>query len=332
MTAQLARRMPLNMTPIEPINLIWLAFTLSVTASMMPLFVSDLTGSLANVVAVVGSAGCGWLWLLSRSLFRKDNAIEPWTLYALAAIITVEGSSNLVGPYTNSGPMAESYRVLANAEAFICVGAVAMVFTEVFSGYDKALSKHEQRFRQIFALSFGFMISATLLWVMNASDNSLGGQVREPILISTALFCILGTRYCIAFRKHNPLSPPSKPISATRFAGDDILAGRITEMLEADKAFATPDLKVADLAAALGEQDYKVTQCITGALGYRNFNHMINSYRINSAKEALDDPDKQTLPILSIAYDCGFNSIGPFNRAFKQQVGMTPRDYRARTH
>jgi AraC-like DNA-binding protein len=34
------------------------------------------------------------------------------------------------------------------------------------------------------------------------------------------------------------------------------------------------------------------------------------------------------LPNLTIAIDCGFGSIGPFNRAFKQLVGRTPMAYR----
>ncbi|MEM8942714.1 MAG: helix-turn-helix domain-containing protein [Pseudomonadota bacterium] len=32
--------------------------------------------------------------------------------------------------------------------------------------------------------------------------------------------------------------------------------------------------------------------------------------------------------MLSIALASGFNSIGPFNRAFKQRFGLTPSQYR----
>ena len=41
----------------------------------------------------------------------------------------------------------------------------------------------------------------------------------------------------------------------------------------------------------------------------------------------LTDP-AETGSILEIAFDCGFGSIGPFNRAFKDQVGSTPRAFR----
>ncbi|HBL92121.1 MAG TPA: AraC family transcriptional regulator, partial [Hyphomonas sp.] len=33
-------------------------------------------------------------------------------------------------------------------------------------------------------------------------------------------------------------------------------------------------------------------------------------------------------PILSIAMDCGFGSLGPFNRSFKAMTGLTPSAYR----
>ena len=71
-----------------------------------------------------------------------------------------------------------------------------------------------------------------------------------------------------------------------------------------------------------------MTQCITGALGYPNFNQMVNGYRIEEAKRRLVDPALAHLPILTIALDCGFGSIGPFNRAFKADAGMTPQEYR----
>ncbi len=134
MTALLARRLPLNVAPIEPINLIWLAFTVSVTASIMPLVTGGVAAPFSGVIAFVGSAGCGWLWLLARSLFREEKPIERWNIYAVIAIIAVEGSSNLFRTYPPTGPMSETYRILGNAESFICIGALALVFAEVFSG------------------------------------------------------------------------------------------------------------------------------------------------------------------------------------------------------
>jgi AraC-like DNA-binding protein len=34
------------------------------------------------------------------------------------------------------------------------------------------------------------------------------------------------------------------------------------------------------------------------------------------------------VPVLTIALDAGFSSLGPFNRAFKAETGMTPSEFR----
>jgi AraC-like DNA-binding protein len=46
-------------------------------------------------------------------------------------------------------------------------------------------------------------------------------------------------------------------------------------------------------------------------------------------KSALADPTQKEVPILTIALDAGFGSLGPFNRAFRDVEGMTPSEYRA---
>lgn len=42
----------------------------------------------------------------------------------------------------------------------------------------------------------------------------------------------------------------------------------------------------------------------------------------------LSDPAKMSVTILEIGYDVGFASIGPFNRAFRAEVGHSPTEYR----
>lgn len=45
-------------------------------------------------------------------------------------------------------------------------------------------------------------------------------------------------------------------------------------------------------------------------------------------KAALADPDQAEVAVLTVALDAGFSSLGPFNRAFKAETGLTPTDYR----
>ena len=39
-------------------------------------------------------------------------------------------------------------------------------------------------------------------------------------------------------------------------------------------------------------------------------------------------PTQAGVPILTIALDFGFQSLGPFNRAFKADTGLTPTEFR----
>ena len=46
--------------------------------------------------------------------------------------------------------------------------------------------------------------------------------------------------------------------------------------------------------------------------------------------ELLADPAQVRKPVLTIALDLGYGSLGPFNRAFKLETGLTPTEYRQR--
>ena len=45
-------------------------------------------------------------------------------------------------------------------------------------------------------------------------------------------------------------------------------------------------------------------------------------------KVALADPGQADVPVLTMALDAGFSSLGPFNRAFKAETGVTPSEFR----
>ena len=87
-------------------------------------------------------------------------------------------------------------------------------------------------------------------------------------------------------------------------------------------------LTIAVLAAKLGMPEYKLRAFIHQELGFRNFNAMLHVYRIAEASEILDDASKSSLPILTIALSVGYQSITPFNNAFRELKGATPSEFR----
>lgn len=109
---------------------------------------------------------------------------------------------------------------------------------------------------------------------------------------------------------------------------DEPLLGALRRLMEESKEYRQDDLTIGGLADQLGTQEYLLRRIINNTLGFRNFNEFLNRYRLAEVRGRLTDPAYAHLPILTIAMDCGFASLGPFNRAFKQTTGMTPSEFR----
>ncbi|MEM8773224.1 MAG: AraC family transcriptional regulator [Pseudomonadota bacterium] len=319
---------------IPPFVLAWWCFTAAVVASNVRQMFPDMPQPVWFFLAIVGSAGCGWAWMMSRALFRPQASIERWVFLVIAGIIAVEASWTLSGAFASGPWSGEIRRIAENAAALICISALCLVLIEPLSSYKDQSDPAERRFRRLFIGGYGALIAVSMLWAINADEGTFAGHWQDAVLTSCGVLAIMLSRIAVSYRKRHPAphektQTRSKSIS-TEAMGDKALASRIVDLITDESVVTTPNLKIADMAQMLGEQEYKVTQCITGCLGYRNFNHMINASRIGHAKTAFAFDKNKDRPILSIAYDCGFNSIGPFNRAFKQETGFTPSEFRKR--
>ena len=116
--------------------------------------------------------------------------------------------------------------------------------------------------------------------------------------------------------------------AAGRVAIDPILLRRLDHLMTVDRTYRQEGLAIGALAARLDVPEHRLRQAINEGLGYRNFNAFLNRYRIEDAKLALSDATQREVPVLTIAMDAGFQSIGPFNRAFKAETGVTPTEFR----
>lgn len=130
----------------------------------------------------------------------------------------------------------------------------------------------------------------------------------------------------------SPASPAELPLRPPLEPADRQLVARLEQLLTVERAHRREGLTIGSLAQQLGLAEYRLRRLINQALGYRNFNSFVNHYRIAEARAALADPEQAAVPVLTIALDAGFSSLGPFNRAFKAETGMTPSDYRRLAH
>jgi AraC-like DNA-binding protein len=104
-------------------------------------------------------------------------------------------------------------------------------------------------------------------------------------------------------------------------------ANRLKSCMDTDKPYLQPELSLAELAKILDISKSELTSLLNYHMG-TNFFSFVNQYRLKTVLQKLEDPKQNHLTILSIAFDCGFNSKSTFNNFFKEHTGVTPTAYR----
>ncbi len=201
-------------------------------------------------------------------------------------------------------------------------------------GRDDDLVEPRRRFRSTII----WIIGGFVIWVSLVEIPQHGGlwniavHALTNVAIVATTFFVSAALY--AFRQNQLFAAaPALDQSAPATSGPaepSLLAARLAAHMLHHRAYRTDGLTIAALAAQLGEQEYRLRRLINGELGHRNFAAFLNGYRLAEVCGALADPAQTDVPIITIALDAGFGSLGPFNRAFRDAEGMTPSAYRQR--
>lgn len=172
-------------------------------------------------------------------------------------------------------------------------------------------------------LAMAALVSGVHLTVR--SDN-FGRQPTAPVSpIDPAIEPLLPVTTAATAVTAQAAPPPPSPEEEAEALR---LLDRLRRLMAEERIYREEGLTVASLAERLDVPQYRLRQLINQRLGHRNFSTFVNGYRLDEAKAALADPAQAEVPVLTIALDTGFQSIGPFNRAFKAHSGMTPTEFR----
>lgn len=106
----------------------------------------------------------------------------------------------------------------------------------------------------------------------------------------------------------------------------EVILKKIINALEKDRLYLNPELNLKNLSEAIDSNSRKVSQVINDALD-KSFFDLINTYRIEAAKERFKKNKDSKLTVLEVMYDVGFNSKSSFNTQFKNRTGLTPSEY-----
>jgi AraC-like DNA-binding protein len=120
----------------------------------------------------------------------------------------------------------------------------------------------------------------------------------------------------------------SKYAKSTLSAADaDSIHERLTRVMREEQPYKDPELTLDQLAKQLGIHPNYLSQVIN-TKEQKSFYDLINESRVNEFIRLSSQPQSQQFTLVSLAYDCGFNSKASFNRNFKKHTGVTPSEYR----
>lgn len=102
------------------------------------------------------------------------------------------------------------------------------------------------------------------------------------------------------------------------------LKERLCNVLEREKLYLNPDIRVGDLAERLYTNKSYLAQTIKIKLN-KNFCQLVHYYRVREAMRIYaQHPD---LTITQLSRRVGFNSMTTFNTAFGRNTGYTPAEW-----
>jgi AraC-like DNA-binding protein len=229
---------------------------------------------------------------------------------------------------------------LTHLHAVAMVAFTAAAVWEVLRGWRDDLVEPRRIARRWAALGIGLYAALALVVELAVRDRLVGLllpalHVSGIGIVALALAVVIARRSLDAILGLPPVVAdadraaelPSTVAPKPQPAPEDSPAlKRLRLAMTEQHAYRREGLTVAALAADLGMGEAALRALINQQLGYRNFNDYLHHHRLQEAASRLATED---LPILSIALECGYGSIGPFNRAFRQRFGMTPSEYRA---
>ncbi len=118
-----------------------------------------------------------------------------------------------------------------------------------------------------------------------------------------------------------------KPEAASGSIENNALATKIEELFTVQNIYLTPDLKLSDIATAVGSNRTYVSNYFNRGAS-TNFYEYVNARRVAHACRLLTETD---MPINEIGRNSGFCSHAAFSRVFSKHKGCSPTAFRQST-
>jgi AraC-like DNA-binding protein len=269
-------------------------------------------------------------WLFTRALFDDDFVPRRWHGAVWAAVVAI----SLVNCTAVAPAQGPAGHWLGLALGLTALGFIALAVAQSLRSWSADLVEG-RRLLRVFIVGAAALysgVNSVLQLLLDGGEPSVVvSAVNAAVLFGIAAVIVVAMTRTAGDEVFAPvpgIDARNAGAATTAVAADqkDVLA--LNELMRTERIYRLEGLTIGVLANRLGLPEYRLRRLINQRLGYRNFSVFLNSFRIEEVKAALADPTQAQVPVTTIALDAGFQSLGPFNRAFKSETGVTPTEYR----
>jgi AraC-like DNA-binding protein/VanZ family protein len=273
-------------------------------------------------------------WLFTRALFDDAFEMRWWHTLVWTA---VAGFSFINCAWI--APASGNVRFSIIAINLLVLGFIALAVGQTIASWSADLVEGRRRLR-VFIVSAAALyggINAVLQILVSGREAADVVSTANAALLAGIVAAICYSMTRVAAVDLFPVAPvvtavanvPAPSVAPPESgAADQRLVDALLRLMADERIYRHDNITIGTLATRLRIPEYRLRRLINQRLGYRNFNVFLNNHRIEEAKAALADPAQAEVPVITIAMDAGFQSLGPFNRAFKATTGVTPTEYR----
>ncbi|MDP3406194.1 MAG: helix-turn-helix transcriptional regulator [Brevundimonas sp.] len=294
---------------------------------------------LAYVVAMTGEPGRGW------TPARVGRLAWPAIVAVVLALpFFLLPSRMRLAVYTGEGAGLDG-RIGLVQLAFVALFLVVML--GYLAAAFRVLGRHVRRVRDLFSniedrtLSWLRVLLLVMLaaWIWGAIKSGLGFGTAQSAWMEFAAATVelcwiaaiglfgLAQKPIFTVQTETPRALPAQgkyARSALPETRQIEIAGRLEKAMRAERLYRDPLLSLSALATRVAVSPNHLSRVLNDHLGQSFFDY-VNRWRVEDAIARIRDGDE---PILTIAFDVGFNSRSTFNAAVRKHTGRAPSAFR----
>lgn len=281
----------------------------------------ELLGGYVVPIKLLGVMSPAFFWLFIQALHNDSFEFKWWM--AIPAVI-------IAATYLICVPVP----ALKPASKIIQVGMVAILMAHSIYVVRCCIADDLVASRRYFSQRMALLVPLMAAAIMGIEIlEALETQHPLARIVVGSLALALGVTLTTSISSIRKTLLPVPPHNRTNIsdetlsAADRIDLGRLRDLME-EGAFLNPGLSIGELAGQMNVPEHRLRKLINSGLGYRNFAAFLNDHRIDEAKRRLGRPTFAREQITSLAFDLGYASLAPFNRAFRERTGKSPTEFR----